>query len=45
LKQDLESFFISQFKSKFIGDDGAVLGNIKNSVVVQDAFFENVHFK
>jgi thiamine-monophosphate kinase len=45
LKQDLESFFISQFKNKFIGDDGAVLGNIKNSVVVQDAFFENVHFK
>jgi len=42
LKQSLESYFISQFPSKYIGDDGAV---IKNQVFVQDAFFENIHFK
>jgi thiamine-monophosphate kinase len=38
----LESYFIKQFKSKFIGDDGAV---IDGNVYVQDAFFENIHFK
>ncbi len=38
-----EDFFIKQFSnSKFIGDDGAVVGNY---VYSQDAFFENVHFK
>ncbi len=38
-----EDFFIKQFaKSKFIGDDGAVVGNW---VYSNDAFFENVHFK
>ena len=42
MKQNLESYFISQFPSKFIGDDGAV---VKNQVFVQDAFFENIHFK
>jgi len=42
LKQNLESYFISQFPSKYIGDDGAV---VKNQVFVQDAFFENIHFK
>ena len=38
-----EDFFIKQFSnSKFIGDDGAVIGN---NVYSQDAFFENIHFK
>ncbi|NQY94060.1 MAG: thiamine-phosphate kinase [Campylobacteraceae bacterium] len=38
-----EDFFIKQFSnSKFIGDDGAVVGQY---VYSQDAFFENVHFK
>jgi len=38
-----ESYFIKQFiKSKYIGDDGAVIGNYVYSM---DAFFENVHFK
>jgi len=38
-----EDFFIKQFSnSKFIGDDGAVVGKW---VYSQDAFFENVHFK
>ncbi len=38
-----ENYFIKQFKnSKFIGDDGAVVGKWVYSA---DAFFENVHFK
>lgn len=42
-----EEYFINQFidknkKKKFIGDDGAVVGNYVYSM---DAFFENVHFK
>jgi len=38
-----EDFFIKQFSnSKFIGDDGAVIGKWVYSM---DAFFENVHFK
>jgi len=38
-----ESYFIKQFiKSKYIGDDGAVIGKYVYSM---DAFFENVHFK
>ncbi|MEA3354188.1 MAG: thiamine-phosphate kinase [Campylobacterota bacterium] len=38
-----EDYFIKQFaKSKYIGDDGAVVGNYVYSM---DAFFENVHFK
>ena len=38
-----EDFFIQQFSnSKFIGDDGAVVGEF---VYSQDAFFEDVHFK
>ena len=38
-----EEYFIKQFaKSKFIGDDGAVIGKYVYSM---DAFFENVHFK
>ena len=39
---DLENYFIKQFKSKRIGDDGAI---IKDSIYSKDAFFENVHFK
>ncbi|MCW8895085.1 MAG: thiamine-phosphate kinase [Sulfurimonas sp.] len=39
---NLENYFISQFKSNHIGDDGAV---IKKSVYTKDAFFEDVHFK
>ncbi len=38
-----EDYFIKQFtNSKFIGDDGAVVGKWVYSV---DAFFQNVHFK
>jgi len=38
-----EQYFINQFtKSKFIGDDGAVVGRYVYSM---DAFFENIHFK
>jgi len=38
-----EEYFIKQFSnSKFIGDDGAVIGS---HVYSMDAFFENVHFK
>lgn len=38
-----ENYFISKFAdSKFIGDDGAVVGKYVYSM---DAFFENVHFK
>ena len=38
-----EKYFIKQFSTnKFIGDDGAVVGNW---VYSSDAFFENVHFK
>ena len=39
---NLENYFISQFKSARIGDDGALVGN---TVYSKDAFFENVHFK
>ncbi len=39
---DKESFFISQFYSKKIGDDGAVIGKY---VYCVDAFCEDVHFK
>jgi len=38
-----ENYFISKFaNSRFVGDDGAVVGNYVYSM---DAFFENVHFK
>ncbi|MBU3014009.1 thiamine-phosphate kinase [Poseidonibacter lekithochrous] len=38
-----EEYFIKQFSnSKFIGDDGAVVGS---HVYSMDAFFENIHFK
>ncbi len=39
---NLENYFISQFNSNRIGDDGALIGNM---VYSKDAFFENVHFK
>ena len=39
---DLENYYISQFKSKKIGDDAALIGDF---VYSKDAFFENVHFK
>jgi len=39
---NLESYFISQFNNKHIGDDGAV---ITNYVYSKDAFFEGVHYK
>jgi len=39
---DFENYFIKQFKSKKIGDDGALVGGM---VYSKDAFFENVHFK
>ena len=39
---NLENYFISQFKSSHIGDDGAL---VNGSVFSKDAFFENVHFK
>lgn len=38
----MENYFISQFKSSNIGDDGAI---IKGAVYSKDAFFEGVHFK
>jgi thiamine-monophosphate kinase len=38
-----EDYFIKQFcTNKYIGDDGAVVGNFVYSM---DAFFQNVHFK
>ena len=37
-----ENYFISQFNSKRIGDDGAL---IDGYVYSKDAFFENIHFK
>lgn len=39
---NLENYFISQFDSSRIGDDGAVIGE---QIYSKDAFFENVHFK
>ena len=38
----LEDYFISQFSSVHIGDDGAL---VDGYVYSKDAFFENVHFK
>lgn len=39
---DKEKYIISHFKSKYIGDDGAVVGNL---VYAKDLFCENSHFK
>ncbi len=42
-KINKENYFINKFSnSKFIGDDGAVVGKYVYSM---DAFFQNVHFK
>lgn len=38
----MENYFISQFKSRKIGDDGAFIDGF---VYSKDAFFEGVHFK
>ena len=42
-----EEFFIKQFKSKYIGDDGAVINlkERKKEIIVSDSFFEDIHFK
>ncbi len=40
--KDKESFFINQFPSLQIGDDGAVIGN---TVYSKDLFCEDIHFK
>jgi thiamine-monophosphate kinase len=37
-----EDYLINKLSSKYIGDDGAVIGN---KVYSMDAFFEGVHFK
>ncbi|MEA1892116.1 MAG: thiamine-phosphate kinase [Campylobacterota bacterium] len=37
-----ENYFIAQFNSKRIGDDGALIDDF---VYSKDAFFENIHFK
>ena len=39
---NLENYFISQFSSKRIGDDGAF---VDGYIYTKDAFFENIHFK
>ena len=41
-KMGKEAYFIEQFSSKYIGDDGAVLGK---SVYSKDLFCEGIHFK
>ncbi len=46
-----EEFFIKQFDSRYIGDDGAALKmenvkcKIENEIIASDSFFEDVHFK
>jgi len=40
--KDKESFFINQFPSLQIGDDGAVIGKC---IYTKDLFFEDIHFK
>jgi len=42
MKLDKEAFAIGQFHSKYIGDDGAVIGDMVYSM---DAFHEDIHFK
>jgi thiamine-monophosphate kinase len=39
---NLENYFISLFKNKYIGDDAAFIDSF---VYSKDAFFENIHFK
>ena len=38
-----EEFFIKSIKSKYIGDDGAIVN--KKLIIASDSFFEDVHFK
>ncbi len=40
--KDKESFFISLFKNKHVGDDGAIIGD---QVFSKDLFCEDIHFK
>jgi len=40
--KDKESYFISLFKNKHIGDDGAIIGE---SLYSSDLFCEDIHFK
>ena len=45
-----EEFFIKQFKSKYIGDDGAIISEkckVENEklIIASDSFFEDIHFK
>jgi len=44
-----EEFFINQFNSCYIGDDGAVIDKKKEKyskkVIASDSFFEDIHFK
>ena len=40
--KDKEQFLIELMDSKYIGDDGAIIGDM---VVSSDGFFENTHFK
>jgi len=40
-----EEFFIKQFKSRYIGDDGAIVDLRKCNIVASDSFFEDIHFK
>jgi len=45
-----EEFFINQFNSRYIGDDGAVISEkckvkSKKLIVASDSFFEDIHFK
>ncbi len=39
---DLEEFWIDYLKSPYIGDDGAIIGDL---VLAMDSFFEGTHFK
>lgn len=39
----MEDYFIKQFENKYIGDDGAIIGN--NFIISKDLFVEDVHFK
>ena len=38
----MENYVISQFETKFVGDDAAVVGEY---IYSKDAFFEDIHFK
>ena len=44
---DKEQYLINSLKSKYIGDDAAIItdGKLGNTLYSMDAFFEDVHFK